>query len=100
MSAIETLTCGICGEDFQRERKRGVKPSSGPCCSSVSAAAVRAIRAFQDWVKMDKEIHLARAAGTITFDEYSELKALNVMPDYDTLPDNDVWVAARALNLV
>lgn len=33
----ETLTCRECGNDWQRERKRGVKPKTCPDCKGATA---------------------------------------------------------------
>ena len=34
---METLTCNTCGNDWERERKRGVKPKTCPSCKEGKA---------------------------------------------------------------
>lgn len=120
MSIMETLHCIEHDGPFERERKRGVKPSTCPDCKQtaieiaeaaalvvaatitqgVSDVAVAAIRAYREWNRTDAWLWQARAAGELDEDEFLALKRENVMPDYADLPDSDTWHLAERLNLI
>lgn len=44
---LETLTCARCGSDFDRERKRGVKPKHCPDCMAEALAEAAAAAAAE-----------------------------------------------------
>lgn len=118
---LETLHCKIGDHDFERERKRGVKPRNCPEHKPVvessgrgrganieamhegrrKAAAERArqgiitVRAFQKWSKADAAAWLAYQAGDMTRKEYKEAQ-----PDPVPLPTAADWAAARQAGVV
>jgi hypothetical protein len=114
---LETLHCKVCDQDWTRERKRGVKPSTCNDCKatareaveaaalaasaavqSVSEEAVERIRAYKAWVKDDAMIWREFYAGEITREERIELSYR--MPNYHLLPDSNTWKLAERLGLV
>ena len=59
MSVTETLHCTTCDRDFDRERRRGVKPKTCPGCK-LAAEQQRAIRADDSLIGRDGTLVLAR----------------------------------------
>lgn len=63
MSVTETLHCTICDRDFDRERRRGVKPKTCPGCKLAAeqeAEQQRAIRSDDSLIGRDGTLVLAR----------------------------------------
>jgi hypothetical protein len=121
--SLETLTCTANAEphEFTRERKRGVKPSTCPACKAeaarlagvasaareeaehliggiITAAAVRAIRAYQAWNREDAWLFAQLRTGEITRDDWNDLRT--PCPVLDDLPVDKTWRDASAANLI
>lgn len=122
---LETLICTdddhTGNTEWTRERKRGVKPKICPTCKAanfaalqadraereeaahliggiITAAAVRAIRAYQEWLREDAWLFAQLRTDEITREDWLELR--KPCPSLDDLPADDTWRSAMAANLI